>query len=1107
SATFNPGFAWNGRGYIVLDWVQTGSSYADAGVRLRYRNQDGGLTGSYKEIDECGSSCAWINLENGRTDNLYNWNGLYLNGNESWTTGCQNVCGYGTTTCREIHQYGDKWVYLNDWTCLGSYSSSSVSDTANRNFTFGEAGLYLYPAVDASHGGTIWKDLGYGVRNSALVPIGRVTVGDCGQVNSYRQLNWADAGNSGTSQNGNAYPYARWWTGSAWSFENCDAYAMCWVNTTSGAGPQVSVGSDDGYRIWINGSMVADWNGGRGHVLDQDNIGAKSLGAGWNRILFKVHNGCCGFGGTIGLHHGSDWNQMEPSVNFQAIPGYSADRYGGFGVGAEQDGWYPTISVSSFYGSSSPACGGSYYGNSTTVAASGTSAGQGPVPYWKTMQYMWGNGTTGGVTTNVVVINPYFITPILGSGGYQYGPSGSTGWSWNNAGIAANNSPWYTAAAPAPASQAAFIQATGAYISQDIYFHNAGNYKVSWQAIGRSGAGPKEIQLQIDGNAIKTFTPNNSSWTSYTSDSFSVGAGSHTLKFLATSTGGSGDLSSCVTAVAIAGTGTISETDYANVTGTPTSTSWSDSRSSVTGHQRFYYFAVSQSGRTSFQDSGSVGGRRWQDSGNYGRYYDVYVDNVAPLNPSFSSVTAASTTQINLGWSSIPLDQGVRIDNSATEATTGITPGGANGYVAGDVGVQVYRGGSGVSGWVTGTSYNSTGLSANTQYTYTIAARDNTDESRGAWHNATAAVGSTSKYTLIEVPATPTFGTIATDSIVLNTSGCSNPSSGSSGLYFDSTTTGGDAGINAWVQVLTDTATGLSPNTQYTFQAKARNGDSVETGYSGTASAWTLSVPPAAGTVTAPAVTYGDNVTWTAVNGFGAGKVQYYRYVFDRNATKTSWSDTETQWSSGTLPLTPTEAGTWYLHIKGYNGANVGNGYYDYAVTVNPKHITGTFTAGSKVYDALPDAAVLTRGVNGLVFSDAVTLDGGTANFADRHVGMGKTVSLTGASLGGAKAVNYVLDSVGTTTANITPKALTVTGLTASAKVYDATTVAPLGGTAALQTAEAPGGPTDDGKPYTGDDVAAAGTAAGAFADRHVGTAKAVTVTGNTLSGAQAGNY
>jgi hypothetical protein len=38
-------------------------------------------------------------------------------------------------------------------------------------------------------------------------------------------------------------------------------------------------------------------------------------------------------------------------------------------------------------------------------------------------------------------------------------------------------------------------------------------------------------------------------------------------------------------------------------------------------------------------------------------------------------------------------------------------------------------------------------------------------------------------------------------------------------------------------------------------------------------------------------------------------------------------------WSSGTLNTTPTSDGTWYLHLKGHNGADVANGTYDYAVT------------------------------------------------------------------------------------------------------------------------------------------------------------------------------
>ena len=64
--------------------------------------------------------------------------------------------------------------------------------------------------------------------------------------------------------------------------------------------------------------------------------------------------------------------------------------------------------------------------------------------------------------------------------------------------------------------------------------------------------------------------------------------------------------------------------------------------------------------------------------------------------------------------------------------------------------------------------------------------------------------------------------------------------------------------------------------------------------------------------------------------------------------------------------------------------------------------------------------------MTGAIGGDVVSLTGGTATFDDKTVGNGKTVTLTGASLSGADAGNYVLDSVATTTANIT--ALHITG-------------------------------------------------------------------------------
>jgi len=88
--------------------------------------------------------------------------------------------------------------------------------------------------------------------------------------------------------------------------------------------------------------------------------------------------------------------------------------------------------------------------------------------------------------------------------------------------------------------------------------------------------------------------------------------------------------------------------------------------------------------------------------------------------------------------------------------------------------------------------------------------------------------------------------------------------------------------------------------------------------------------------------------------------------------------------------------------------------------TVGAKTLTGSFTAAGKIYDGTTTATVTGRFLTGIVGSDAVSLSGGTAAFADAAVGAGKTVTLTGATLSGARAANYTLGPVATTTADIT---------------------------------------------------------------------------------------
>jgi outer membrane protein OmpA-like peptidoglycan-associated protein/5-hydroxyisourate hydrolase-like protein (transthyretin family) len=106
---------------------------------------------------------------------------------------------------------------------------------------------------------------------------------------------------------------------------------------------------------------------------------------------------------------------------------------------------------------------------------------------------------------------------------------------------------------------------------------------------------------------------------------------------------------------------------------------------------------------------------------------------------------------------------------------------------------------------------------------------------------------------------------------------------------------------------------------------------------------------------------------------------------------------------------------------------------------ITPKPVTGSFTSANKIYDGTTDASATARSVAGTVTGEVVTLTGGTAAFADKNVGTDKTVTLTGAVLGGDDADNYTLSATPiTTTADITEKPITVTAVT-DTKTYDGT--------------------------------------------------------------------
>jgi hypothetical protein len=86
----------------------------------------------------------------------------------------------------------------------------------------------------------------------------------------------------------------------------------------------------------------------------------------------------------------------------------------------------------------------------------------------------------------------------------------------------------------------------------------------------------------------------------------------------------------------------------------------------------------------------------------------------------------------------------------------------------------------------------------------------------------------------------------------------------------------------------------------------------------------------------------------------------------------------------------------------------------------------------------------------GVVGTDAVSLTGtGVGSFADKRVGSGKTVSVSGLSLSGDQADRYLLSSV-SLSASIIAKTVTVSGFDLVRKAYDGTLAAVLTGTSRL---------------------------------------------------------
>ena len=180
-------------------------------------------------------------------------------------------------------------------------------------------------------------------------------------------------------------------------------------------------------------------------------------------------------------------------------------------------------------------------------------------------------------------------------------------------------------------------------------------------------------------------------------------------------------------------------------------------------------------------------------------------------------------------------------------------------------------------------------------------------------------------------------------------------------------------------------------------------------------------------------------------------------------------------------------------------GADADNYAYNITATttadITARPITVTAGTDTKDYDATSSSSVIPTITAGtLAVSDTASF---IQTFDTPAVGTDKTLTPSGSVVDGNSGNNYAVTLVDDTTGVINGIPLTISGTTANSRVYDGTTIATLNTVPSTLSG------------VVGGDIITLNKAGavGAFANKNVGPLKAVTVTGFTIAGTNAGNY
>ena len=261
-------------------------------------------------------------------------------------------------------------------------------------------------------------------------------------------------------------------------------------------------------------------------------------------------------------------------------------------------------------------------------------------------------GNTSSVTLSVPdaarIADPGFETPSEGTGAsaYAYDPSGSP-WSFspksntNGSGISGNGSGFTSGNPSAPqGSQVAFIQGTGS-ISQSVNFQ-AGNYVLMFDAAerGNKTGQNQSIEVLVDGSNEGTFQPASKNYSVFTTASFSVTAGSHTIELLGLAS--TGDNTAFIDQVSV-----VRQVSSTAVNGVATFSTLAIDTADT------YTLTASASGLTSSTSSPIT---------------------IAPASPAELMIPLApGTTTAGTVWNALAVDVEDQYGNLATSATDSVT--------------------------------------------------------------------------------------------------------------------------------------------------------------------------------------------------------------------------------------------------------------------------------------------------------------------------------------------------------------------------------------------------------------------------------------------------